>query len=127
MTFTNEFFGTFCSITAASASGAGGRLVRGVCGTSHDLTIRMSETYAEALYRDPVATLDDLRKAVNMLEDVELIARRVFGGAHPLTRRIERQLQAARAALRTREESVRRQDSVRSICEAVEQMSSGSA
>ena len=87
----------------------------------------MSETYAEALYRDPVATLDDLRKAVNMLEDVELIARRVFGGAHPLTRRIERQLQAARAALRTREESVRRQDSVRSICEAVEQMSSGSA
>tara|TARA_B100000459_G_scaffold41340_1_gene20971 strand:+ start:297 stop:770 length:474 start_codon:yes stop_codon:yes gene_type:complete len=78
-------------------------MVRGVCGASHDLTIRMSETYAEALYKDPVATLDDLRKAVNTLEDVEGITRRVFGGAHPLTTRVERHLRNARAALRARE------------------------
>ena len=31
------------------------------------------------------ATLDDLREAVTTLEDAVLIARRVFGGAHPLT------------------------------------------
>ena len=31
------------------------------------------------------ATLDGLREAVATLEDAERIARRVFGGAHPLT------------------------------------------
>ena len=35
------------------------------------------------------ATLDDLRKAMTMLEETERIARRVLGGAHPLTMEIE--------------------------------------
>ena len=35
------------------------------------------------------ATLDDLREAVTTLEDTERIARRVFGGAHPLTTNID--------------------------------------
>jgi hypothetical protein len=52
---------------------------------------------------DDSATLDDLREAVTTLEDTERIARRVFGGAHPLTTDIERDLQNARAALRARE------------------------
>ena len=56
--------------------------------------------YAEALYSDDGATLDDLREAVTMLEDAGRIARRVFGGAHPVTTGIELELQAARAALR---------------------------
>ena len=44
----------------------------------------MSRTlYAKALWRDPSATLDDLREAVTTLEDTERIARRVLGGAHP--------------------------------------------
>ena len=51
------------------------------------------------------ATLDDLREAVTTLEDAEPIARRVFGGAHPLTSAIERDLQDARAALRAHEMS----------------------
>ena len=38
-----------------------------------------------------------------MLEDTERIARRVLGGAHPLTARIEIHLRDARAALRARE------------------------
>ena len=38
-----------------------------------------------ALYFDAAATLDDLREAVATLEDAERIARRVLGGAHPLT------------------------------------------
>ena len=49
------------------------------------------------------ATLDDVREAVTTLEDAERTARRVLGGAHPLTMVIERALQNARAALRARE------------------------
>ena len=55
------------------------------------------------LYKDDGATLGDLREAVTTLDDAALIARRVLGGAHPLTVGIERSLQKARAALRARE------------------------
>ena len=61
--------------------------------------------YALALYEDPDATLDDLNEAVTTLEDVGRIARRVFGGAHPLTKGIEGDLRQALAALRAREAS----------------------
>ena len=54
--------------------------------------------YAMALYKDEGATLDDLREAVTTLEDVSPTARRVLGGAHPLTEDIEKYLQKARAA-----------------------------
>ena len=54
--------------------------------------------YAEALYNDPGATLDDLRETLTTLEDIGRIARRVLGGAHPVTRDIEDDLQKARAA-----------------------------
>ena len=47
--------------------------------------------------------LDHLREAVTTLEETERIARRVLGGAHPLTNAIETALQNARAALRARE------------------------
>ena len=49
------------------------------------------------------ATLDDLREAVTTLEDTERIARRVLGGAHPDTTRIENALRSARAVLRARD------------------------
>ena len=49
------------------------------------------------------ATLDDRREAVKTLEEIEPIARRVFGGSHPLTRGIEPHLPLARAALAARE------------------------
>ena len=78
-------------------------VARRVFGESKDLTLRMRWIYAEALYQDPAATLDDLREAVATLEDVERIARRVFGGAHPAARGIELLLRTSRAALRTRE------------------------
>ena len=70
---------------------------------SHTAHAQDAEFYAEALYEDPNATLDDLREAVTTLEDTERIARRVFGGAHPLTMGIECDLQRSRAALRARE------------------------
>ena len=49
----------------------------------------MIRLYAEALYSDTGATLDDLREAVTTLEDAKRIARRVLGGAHPDTAGIE--------------------------------------
>ena len=63
----------------------------------------MSANYALALSMDPVATLDDFREAVETLEDTARIARRVLGGAHPLTGGIEGQSREVRAALRARE------------------------
>jgi len=60
-------------------------------------------TYAEALYKERSATLDDLREAVTMLVEIERTARRVLGGNHPITREIEDEWQDARAALRARE------------------------
>ena len=63
----------------------------------------MSFTYAQSLYKDPGATLGDLREAVTTLEDAERTARRVFGGEHPLTATFEHHLRESRAALRARE------------------------
>ena len=78
-------------------------IARRVLGESKDTTLRMMWHHAEALYRAPGATLDDLREAVTTLEETERIARRVLGGAHPLTNSIEIHLRGARAALRARE------------------------
>ena len=63
----------------------------------------MRYSYARALYQDAGATLDHLREAVTTLEETEPTARRVLGGAHPLTRSIELRLRDARAALAARE------------------------
>ena len=80
-------------------------MARRVLGDSHDLTLRMRKIYARALYLDTGATLDDLRESVETLEETERTARRVFGGAHPLTTGIEGELRNARAALCARETS----------------------
>ena len=69
--------------------------------TPYGLKVRWS--YAQALYLNPSATLDDLREAVTTLEAVARIAQRVLGGAHPFTTAIEEDLRNARAALRARE------------------------
>ena len=63
----------------------------------------MRQYYALALIKADGATLDDLREAVATFEDLERIARRVFGGMHPLTSDIEEVLQVARDALRAHE------------------------
>ena len=64
---------------------------------------RAVDDHAEALYKDDDSTLDDLREAVNTLEETARTARRVLGGAHPVTTGIEYRLRDARAALRARE------------------------
>jgi len=78
-------------------------MTRRVLGDENILTLRMKKIYAEALYMDHGATLDDLREAVTTLEDAERTARRVLGGAHPSTMGIEENLRESRAALGARE------------------------
>ena len=73
---------------------------------------------ATAVYLDEGATLDDLREAVTTLEETERTARRVLGGAHPLTTLTEGHLGLAREALRTREST----GDVESLRKAVEAM-----
>ena len=63
----------------------------------------MRLNYAEALYADDDATLDDLREAVTTLEDLERTARRVLGDAHPLITGIREDFCDALAALHARE------------------------
>ena len=84
---------------------------RRVADRFHDLQVderlrrrqRARDGYAVAFYEDPAATLDDLREAVTTLEDAKRIARRVLGGAHPITESVEVELRKAQAALRARE------------------------
>jgi hypothetical protein len=78
-------------------------VVRRVFGDDHDTTLRARTIYAATLYEDAGATLDDLRESVTTFEEVERTMRRVLGGAHPNTMKIEIALQQARAKLRARE------------------------
>ena len=87
-------------------------VARRVLSDSSNITLTMLCCYANALYKDPGATLNDLRDAVTSFEDSERIARRVLGGAHPTTEWLGRDLQDARAAL-----SAREGDDVSSLCE----------
>jgi hypothetical protein len=74
-------------------------VARRVFGESKDLTLMIQQSYARALYMDDGATLDDLREAVNTLEETARTAQRVLGGAHPLVVEIEESLRRARAVL----------------------------
>ena len=100
-----------------------------VLGESNDLTLRMRRIYAETLYEDGDATLDDLREAVKTLEELAPTARRVLGSTHPDVAGIERGLRMSRAELGSREmtaagRGTTRADDVRSLCEAVAAMAS---
>ena len=64
-------------------------------------TLKSRWIFARALYRDAGASLDDVREAVTMMKDIERIARRVLGGAHPIVVGIEIHLRNARAARET--------------------------
>ena len=78
-------------------------VARRVLGENNEISLRIKWTYALALYRDTGASLDDLREAVTTLGDLEPTARRVYGGAHPITEAMELALRRARAALAARE------------------------
>ena len=65
----------------------------------------------EDAQRDPFQVLMRLHGLVETHEDLERIALRVFGGAHPATEMIQGSLRESRAALSTR-----------SVCEAMAAM-----
>ena len=96
-------------------------VARRVLGENYELTLKIRNIYARALYEDASTTLDGLRVAVTTFEDAERIARRVFGGEHPFTRELEDSLRQARAALRARE------GDVEPLRAAVEAMAPGDA
>ena len=89
-------------------------VARRVLGESDTLKLTMRWNYAGVLFKDPGATLDELREAVTTLEETERTARRVLGGDHPLTVGVETSLRNARAALRANETG-----DMSSVCEAV--------
>jgi len=78
-------------------------VARRVLGDNDRDTLKLRWIYAEALYTDPAATLDDLRLAVKAFEKTEQVARRVLGGGHPDVADIEGHLRKSRAALRAHE------------------------
>ena len=78
-------------------------VARRVSAENDELTLHLRWNYAQSLYLDSSATLDDFREAVTTLEEASPIARRVLGIAHPNARGIELCLQEARAALRAHE------------------------
>ena len=78
-------------------------VARRVLGEENENTLKMRWVYAGALCKDATATLDNLREGVTTLEEIERTARRVLGGANPVTTGIEAELRCARAALEARE------------------------
>ena len=74
-------------------------LARRTLGAEHDLTLNFRDIYAQCLYRDPGASRDDVAEAIEIFEDVQRRARRVFGAGHPNWRYLPRELTAARVKL----------------------------
>ena len=72
-------------------------------GEGNQTTLRLRWSYAQSLYEDPGATVDDLKEAVTTLEDAGYIALHVFGEAHPLAVAFATVWHRARDALAARE------------------------
>jgi len=74
-------------------------VARRVLGESDRTTLLLGWCYANALYKNDNATLDDLREAVGTFESIAPLWKRIKGQAHPETANVQRALKAARAAL----------------------------
>ena len=74
-------------------------------GKNHQITLMLRKIYGDSLCRADGATLDDVREAVETLEDTERTARRVLGAAHPTTVGIERSLRESRQVLSAHEKA----------------------
>ena len=74
-------------------------VARRVLGEDDITMLRMRMNYGRALYKDPAATLDELREAVTTLEELAPTARRILGSEHPTAKTIEHHQQKSRAAL----------------------------
>ena len=77
-------------------------VARRVSGDGNEDTLMMRMNYGQALFEDDGATLEDLREAVTTFAEIERTARRVLGGARPLTKSIGISLHESRATLAAR-------------------------
>ena len=72
---------------------------RRTLGAEHDLTLNLRKFYGQFLYEDPSATRADVVEAIEIFEDVQRRARRVFGAGHPNWELLPHELTAARGKL----------------------------
>ena len=72
---------------------------RRTLGAEHDLTLNLRKIYGQSLYEDPSASRGDVVDAIEIFEDVQRRARRVFGPGHPNWEALPRDLMAAREKL----------------------------
>ncbi len=79
-----------------------------VHGTDHEIVLRYRRVYARALYSGKNAPLSDVRQAVEILEEICPMTRRVMGPSHPRTSHSERVLMEAREKLARAEAPVAR-------------------
>ena len=77
-------------------------MARRALGDSNDITLRMRWLYANCLCDYKNATLDDLVEAVETLEAVAKLWKRVMGERHPETPAVLEALKVAREKLRLR-------------------------
>ena len=68
-------------------------------GKDHDLVFKMQRIYAQCLYKNDGASLEDITAAVATLEDLDRRQTRIYGAAHPQTGATRRCLEAARKQL----------------------------
>ena len=71
----------------------------------HDLTLNLRKVYADCLCSDASASQDDVAEAIEIMEDVQRRARRVFGDGHPNWVDLPRDLMAARDKLASFEDT----------------------
>ena len=79
-----------------------------IFGAEHDVTLTLRTLQGRALSEDENASLDNLRQAVDILEDVGPILSRVLGPRHPDTLSNEEALGEAREKLARAEAPVAR-------------------
>ena len=74
-------------------------VARRTLGAEHDLTLNFRDVYGRCLCRDPGASRDDVAEAIEIMDDVQRRARRVFGPGHPNWNTLPQELTAAREKL----------------------------
>ena len=78
---------------------------RRALGSDHELTIKLECQLARASYADEGASLDELRQAISMYEDLIRRARRIFGDSHPAAESMAARIEEARTTLARRTQS----------------------
>ena len=68
-------------------------------GTDDGITFRLQRMYAQSLYGNADASLEDVTAAIATLEDVDRRQTRTYGASHPQTESTRRRLAEARAKL----------------------------